>query len=103
MRRESWPHRPSSEDRPTLKSCEAGVDVCRFNYSHGEPATKPNCTVGRETSRMNSVDQPAFSPISQDQKFVWGPSPGPHARGRAHHHPPPVFTAWRPTAVRLSG
>ena len=32
---------PASEDRATLKSLlEAGVDVCRFNYSHGEPDDK---------------------------------------------------------------
>ena len=32
---------PASEDRATLMSLlEAGVDVCRFNYSHGEPEEK---------------------------------------------------------------
>lgn len=32
---------PSCDDRATLKSLlEAGVDVCRFNYSHGEPEDK---------------------------------------------------------------
>ena len=32
---------PSCDDRATLKALlEAGVDVCRFNYSHGEPEDK---------------------------------------------------------------
>lgn len=32
---------PACDDRATLKSLlEAGVDVCRFNYSHGEPEDK---------------------------------------------------------------
>ena len=32
---------PACDDRPTLKALlEAGVDVCRFNYSHGEPEDK---------------------------------------------------------------
>ncbi len=32
---------PASSDRPTLKSLlESGVDVCRFNYSHGDPEDK---------------------------------------------------------------
>ena len=32
---------PACDDYETLKSLlEAGVDVCRFNYSHGEPEDK---------------------------------------------------------------
>lgn len=32
---------PACDDRATLKALlEAGVDVCRFNYSHGEPEDK---------------------------------------------------------------
>ena len=32
---------PACDDRPTLMALmEAGVDVCRFNYSHGEPEDK---------------------------------------------------------------
>jgi len=32
---------PACDDRATLKALlEAGVDVCRFNYSHGEPEEK---------------------------------------------------------------
>jgi len=32
---------PACDDRETLKSLlESGVDVCRFNYSHGEPEDK---------------------------------------------------------------
>ena len=32
---------PACDDRSTLKALlEAGADVCRFNYSHGEPEDK---------------------------------------------------------------
>nr|ADD93366.1 hypothetical protein [uncultured archaeon MedDCM-OCT-S11-C473] len=32
---------PASQDESTLKSLlKAGVDVCRLNYSHGEPEHK---------------------------------------------------------------
>ena len=32
---------PACDDRSTLMALmEAGVDVCRFNYSHGEPEDK---------------------------------------------------------------
>ncbi|MGB2393330.1 MAG: pyruvate kinase, partial [Poseidonia sp.] len=32
---------PACDDRATLKALmEAGADVCRFNYSHGEPEDK---------------------------------------------------------------
>ena len=52
---------PACDDRETLKALlEAGVDVCRLNYSHGEPEEKQTSTVAFETSKTN-LDAPLAS------------------------------------------
>ena len=61
---------PACDDYETLKSLlEAGVDVCRFNYSHGEPEDKPTSITVFARLKMSSVGRPAFLPTFPGPNF----------------------------------
>ena len=62
---------PACDDYETLKSLlEAGVDVCRFNYSHGEPEDKTDLY-----HRLRSIEDELGRPTC-----VLADLPGPKLR-----------------------
>ena len=62
---------PACDDYETLKSLlEAGVDVCRFNYSHGEPEDKTDLY-----HRLRSIEDELGRPT-----YILADLPGPKLR-----------------------
>ena len=92
---------PACDDRSTLKALmEAGADVCRFNYSHGEPEDKTDLYRRVRTSRMNWAVQPAFSPTSPARNFVSAPFPMWTCSKRAvKSRSCAAGSAWKPPTV----
>ena len=65
---------PASQDDETLHSLfQAGMNVCRLNYSHGEPEQKTELydkirsmeeSVGRHTCILADLPGPKLRPVS---------------------------------------